>query len=287
MARPRSAPGLPTTPGGWLACYRYRLLDGDGQPSSPEDIGGQLGVSGDTVRRWEANRALPSDSDLRRFSEVCRLSPIERAFLVRAFSAVPSETASESGAFGWFVEQVLAIEFPAYIYDSLFFIRAWNSYIEVAHRPLDPGGEHLVERILAEPDPRYATNQNLWSTRPERAEWWLRDFWYETAELCGSPAYVKLMEKLARSEQFAEKWPDLGLLEGAERPAPIGRPRFRVDPVRGSFLTTVSAIVLPPTYYVRMFLPSDATAWNRLEERRQASRPTITMLSCVHWDEPD
>src|SRR5262249_42178884 len=133
MARTVQPPQLPTTPGGWLACYRYRLRRRDGSPSSPEHLAHDLAVSGDTLRRWEAGTARPSKADLLRFSEVAGLSHIESAFMLEAFAVVEDEAGPDPAAFRKHSSSLLSEEFPAYIYDSLFHVRAWNSYMDLVH----------------------------------------------------------------------------------------------------------------------------------------------------------
>src|SRR5439155_24792950 len=127
MSRLVSRPPFPDTPGGWLACYRYRRWFEGEVLSSPEQMGEFLGVSGPTIRRWETGRSTPSHFDLQRFADVCRLSPIETAFLVTAFDAREQEKPPESDKFKESVTEILCTDFPAYVLDSFFYLRAWNS----------------------------------------------------------------------------------------------------------------------------------------------------------------
>src|SRR5688572_9753404 len=97
--------------------------------SSPEHLGEFLGVSGPTIRRWESGRSSPNHFDLQRFADVCRLSPIETGFLLDAFAAKESEQPPDINEFHRAAEDVLKLPFPAYLLDSFFFLRAWNSHM--------------------------------------------------------------------------------------------------------------------------------------------------------------
>jgi hypothetical protein len=79
-------PPFPDTPGKWLACYRYRWQPG-GKACSPEHLGSVLGVSGTTVRRWEAGQLRPTRQDLSRIAAICELTALEESFLLQAFQA--------------------------------------------------------------------------------------------------------------------------------------------------------------------------------------------------------
>ena len=286
MPRPPTMPGLPTTAGGWLACFRYRLKTTKGLPSSPEQVAADLGVSGDTMRRWETDRAIPTDSDLRRFAQKCELTATEESFLFKAFAPVNIESGPNEDAFRRMTAQVLALGIPAYLYDSLFYVRAWNSYIDLVYdRPLEPQGEHIVERVLEDP-PRYPQPPNLWSTRQERAEWWLRDFWYETAQMCGSVPYQRVIERLAvNNPSFVERWKGLGLLHRPAGELPIGSPKLRVDPERGTYMLLTSAVLIPPMYFLHVYCPVDEIAWERLKLRRSLGEARVETSFLLHWSE--
>lgn len=282
MSRPIRTPNLPTTPGTWLACYRYRMKHEDQQPYSPEDLGVHLGVSGDTVRRWEMGRATPLTQDLLRFAEAANLRPLERAFLVKAFSANEFEAPPDQALFRDLAQTLLSEPFPAYLYDSLFYVRGWNSYMDIIHRTSFPlHGANRLERMF-EPVPPEARSS---STVERRRNIWVREFWYETARLCGSRPYIQTVEKLIHVPSFASRWTSLALEYDPSQDEPVGAPNFRVDPTEGIFRATTSSVGLPPTYFMREFVPVDANAWAKLEQRREQGKPQVSLAEHAHWSE--
>jgi hypothetical protein len=248
-------------------------------------VANQLAVSGDTVRRWEAGVAHPGRDDLLRFAEVAHLSGTEQAFLLQAFSAIEVEAPPDPAVLRKQTDRLLSEEFPSYIYDSLFFVRAWNSYMDLVHnKPFMRTGENLVARIFEERDPQFPESRTRRS-RDERAEWWLRAFWFHTARLCGSPAYVQVVETLAQNPRFVERWRSLGLMRDSDSADPIGAPTFRVEEGKGSFWTSTTSVEVPPTYFLREFVPADQTGWDQLTARRELGPPVITHSDYDHWSQ--
>jgi transcriptional regulator with XRE-family HTH domain len=284
MARTTKAPSLPTTPGGWLACYRYRLKRRDGSPSSPEYLADRLAVSGDTVRRWEAGLARPSATDLLHFVEVCGLSNLERSFLIEAFAGVETEAPPDASLFRKHARYLLTEELPAYIFDSMFFVRAWNSYVDIVHNyPFAADGEHMLDRIFKDYGPDRMPDLGT-RTREERGEWWLHTYWFHTARHCGSPVYTQTLNELGKLPQFAERWLALGINTNSVSTGPIGGPVF-LNGARGVFRISTSTVLIPPAYYLREFVPIDERGWQLLSRTREQGPPEVYFASSNHWAE--
>jgi transcriptional regulator with XRE-family HTH domain len=248
------------------------------QVSSPEQIGEYLGVSGPTIRRWEAGRSVPSHFDLQRFAEVCRLSPIETGFLIDAFSAKESEQPPDYGEFQTAAQQVLTLPFPAYLLDSFFFLRAWNSHMRAIDGPAGRGDAAvnlLRGPILAasRPNENEDAEHRLWR--------WLSDFWYSTASLCGSVPYRRLLQELSSIEGFKEKWRRMALERNPWQSWSFNSPYHYRNSNVGDYLVFPSLVVLPPTYHLRVYVPLDDLAASRV--RGLGSDPTIEILPEIHW----
>ena len=202
MSRTLSPPSFPDSPGKWLSWYRYRAeLEGS---SSPEQIGRSLGVSGATVRRWEAGYSSPTGEDIRRLAEVCELGPLETDFLIKAFGSEQFESPPSEKGFDSAVESLLrGTTNPAVLLDSLGYIRAWNDPLVVLKPAKGPMPRHyLVPSILGQ----VPTN-----SEPLRLQALLREFWQVTARLCGSPGYVRFLNELRPLGEFEAYWQRLAL----------------------------------------------------------------------------
>ena len=202
MPRIVSRPPFPNSPGSWLASYRYRRYIEGEDLSSPEQIGELLGVSGPTVRRWESGHSEPSHFDLQRFADVCKLTAIETTFLLRAFSAREIEQPPSWEIFRKTATTVLATSFPAYLMDSFFFVRAWNSYrdaLDGQPAPMTYESNILRGPLMAVERPNDTEDQEhrLWR--------WLRDFWFSTAGLCGSVPYQRILKELCALPNFEQR----------------------------------------------------------------------------------
>jgi len=280
MARLALRPPFPDSPGAWLACYRYRRwLEGE-VASSPEQIAELLGVSGPTVRRWETGRSTPSHFDLQRFAEVCRLSPIETSFLVAAFDAREVERPPDEDVFKESARQLLSIEFPAYLLDSFFFVRAWNSYMDVLDGPIAGSGQ--APNILRGPIVG-ATQPNALEDPQQRLWRWLRDFWMSTAELCGSLPYKRVLRELSAIPGFEANWRHMPLERSRWQLWSFSTPYSFSNERVGSFTVFPSRVIVPPTYHLRVYVPLDDRAVARLDASRLKgpSRPVFTPE--VHW----
>jgi transcriptional regulator with XRE-family HTH domain len=247
--------------------------------SSPEQLGEFLGVSGPTIRRWETGRSTPSHFDLQRFAEVCRLSPIETAFLIEAFSARELEQPPEVETFRRAADEVLALPFPAYLLDSFFYLRAWNSYMAALDGPAIGSGQPtnvLRGPILA------ATRPNE-SEDPDHRLWrWLSDFWYSSASLCGSIAYKRLLRELGTIPGFDEKWRRMALERNPWQSWSFNAPYHFQNASLGDYSVFPSKIGLPPTYHLRVYVPRDDLARDRLDAVTREP-PRVAILPEVHW----
>jgi len=281
VARRVKAPLFPSTPGEWLACFRYRTANEDGQPLSPESLAPRLAVSGDTIRRWEACVSRPGRDDLQRVTDILHLKPVEAQFLIEAFEERCPEAAPEARTFVSHARQVLSGEFPGYLYDSLFYVRAWNSYTDILRLPRanPPMGDHLVETALAQLPPDHA---GLGGNRDERQSRLLREFWLATASLCGTAAYRDILGRLSENPEFRERWMGIALGD-----VPMDSPMIIPYYVRrrdiGDYRVVTSRIVMPPVFYLREYIPLNANALLRLDERRKKGPAIVSFRTQVHW----
>jgi hypothetical protein len=239
-----------------------------------------LGVSGPTIRRWETGRSIPSHFDLQRFAEVCHLTAIETAFVLTAFSAMEIERPPESQAFRDAATSILSVEFPAYLMDSFFFLRASNSYMAAIDGPATmPGQEPHVLRgpLLA------ATRPNETEDQEHRLWRWLRDFWFSTAELCGSIPYRRVLRELCTITGFENNWRRLALERHPTLDAPLNVP-YRYKNARvGTYCVFPSRVMLPPTYHLRVYVPIDDVAVERVEQQRRLGPPRVDLGAERHW----
>jgi hypothetical protein len=279
MARPVTTPPFPDSPGGWLAGYRFRRHLEHGE-SSPEHLGSILGVSGQTLRRWEANLSRPSDYDIRCFAVACELSPIEEEFLREAFHAQQHEAAPSQEAFALAMNEVMTGEFPSSVLDSLYYIRARNDRaLEMFGLPDSWQGlsvfHNIFSEILSETDPR--ENRRLLG--------WFRRFWLSTASLCGSDAYRSFIRDLKQIEGFEKRWRNLALTRD-DASHQIGGPYAYYRPGVGTFHVTNTTFVLPPVYHIFEYIPIDREAIEWLRRMKDLGPPQIGLNPVWHWSVP-
>jgi len=247
--------------------------------SSPEQLGEFLGVSGPIIQRWETGHSTPSHFDLQRFAQVCQLSPIETAFLIDAIGARELEQPPGAATFRQAAEEVLAIPFPAYVFDSFFYLRAWNSYMMALDGPALSSGQAtnlLRGPILA------ATRPNESEDSDHRLWRWLSDFWYSTASLCGSIPYKRVLRELASVPGFEEKWRRMALERNQWQSWSFNAPYHYKNAKVGDYSVFPSMVVLPPTYHLRVYVPRDDLAQRRLKEFL-SEPPEVAILPEVHW----
>ncbi|HEX5142213.1 MAG TPA: helix-turn-helix transcriptional regulator [Dehalococcoidia bacterium] len=271
MPRLVQRPTFPDTPGRWLACYRYRWQP-EGRACSPEQLGSTLGVSGTTVRRWEAGQLRPTRDDLLRFARTCELNPLEEHFLVNAFQNRETETGPTRRQFVHLANQALVNDHPAFLMDSLFYIRARNSYMEaMVPNGLTPITGNALEGAFG--------NARQAPTPPPLRL--MRSFWLSTAGLSGSPTYRALLRGLRTVEGFEEAWWHLAMTSDATSDA-INLPMDFTHREHGTYRVFVSRLVLPPVYYLREYVPQDDVARSFVASLRR-SPAEVHAAENHHW----
>lgn len=270
---------VPTTPGDWLRCFRHRVTDEDGAPISLEKLGMALGVSTRTLSRWENDYAQPSPRDLRNFVKYLRLSGFQTAFLYRTFTTMgPDAPTPDPRVFFDRAAPLLRADMPAYLLDTLFYVRGWNSFAD----ELDFLGDsrqapsHFVKRALSFDLKLAGEGGRSEALGPHM----LQTMWLETARHCGSAGYMRMVDELSDLEGFPELWTGLALDESAS--ALPGAPLdFSND--KGRFRLFTSKVPFPPFYYLLQFAPMDDCAWENVSRLRLVGPPTPYYSSVVHW----
>ncbi|MGE0685619.1 MAG: multiprotein-bridging factor 1 family protein [Dehalococcoidia bacterium] len=273
------APPFPTDLGTWLAAFRHRVTNARGHPSSPEQLGKQIGVSGATVRRWEAGRLRPRAEDAANLARACNLTTMQVAFLSRALRTGGPMPVPDLDTFRRKATPILTGEFPTYIMDSLMFIRAWNSYLPrfLERKREGPHDYHFIDFII-DTDEHAGVQPAL----QQRVEFAAFELWFLTADACGTSEYVALINRLSKYEAFRESWQRIPFLDEDECPE-IGLPRRASRPDVGSCLIAPFAAIMPPVYQVRQFYPMDSAAQQRLHAIRSAGAPTMAFDTKSHW----
>lgn len=282
MARIPSAPPFPDRPGAWLANFRYRAQVAGGQRLSPELLGYHLGVSGATVRRWEAGVSEPSEDDLRRLAEVCRLNPVQREFLLRAYARNHARPEAAPENFYERATQLLSIPRPAFIVDELHYVRAWNNYVGVI-RERNPvcmkEGTHLLHIVLM-PRPDYRPEVDR-----ERSLGYVRLFWLWTAELCSLPAYASTLRELAANRVFRDCWLSLAEPDARATPAPADVPFDEAMICSRRYRIYTTETYFPPNYRVFVYEPADAAARKLVCALEKVEEPRVSFARAVHWSQ--
>ncbi len=273
-------PPFPLDLGSWLANFRHRRRDSRGHPFSPEQLGREIGVSGATIRRWESGRLRPNASDAANLASAYRLTPNQTSFLQRALRQ-PAGVPPSVDLFRERAERVLRSDFPAYMVDTLYYIRAWNSYLSpiLANADAYLGGKHIIEYILdtqMPPDQRPA-----WEARVRRMT---REFWYFTADFTALEPYRRLVLHLATWPIFKDEWCRLPFVEEDEEQI-IGAPPRTGRPSVGSFRLVTSLTLIPPIYQLREFMPLDDRARATVDKLHESGPPVVYFDKHSHWSE--
>jgi transcriptional regulator with XRE-family HTH domain len=266
-------PPFPDTPGKWLACYRYRWQP-DGKVSSPEQLGMALGVSGTTVRRWEAGQLRPTREDISRVAATCELTPLEEVFLLDAFQNRAAEQPPSEEAFAAMAERALTSENPAFLMDSLFFIRARNSYMKaLTARDLTPMTSNAMMGVFG------PTRVPTLNRSPLHI---VRSFWFVTAGLSGLPPFRRLLASLREAEGFEDTWWRLALTR-EEADEAHNLPVTFSHPEHGVYRVYMTRVTVPPVYFLREYVPVDETAMAFVKGLRAAGANTIEGGDPHHW----
>ena len=142
---------------------------------------------------------------------------------------------------------------------------------------MDPGPMHILQRLgqLSRLDENRIPHPLV------------REFWFNTAHLCGAKPYKELLKGLREVPKFEEVW--LSLASSRElQTQPINGPTVSTGPDIGTFRVYHSRVDLPPTYYLRAHVPADDVAQRRLEEFRcMFPRPYIIFDEHIHWSKAD
>jgi transcriptional regulator with XRE-family HTH domain len=282
MARLPSAPPFPDRPGAWLANFRYRARGEDGHRLSPEILGYQLGVSGATVRRWEAGSSDPSEDDLRRLAEVCNLDSLQREFLLRAYGRLHARPEGPPDNFPARASSLLSIPRPAFITDEFHYIRAWNSYV-TAMRGESPvcfrQGMHVMELALL-PKQDFDPAKDI-----ERARGFVRLFWLWTAELCSLPTYAVMLRKLSANRVFRDCWLSIPECRAQNDAAPVSALFDEACICGRRYRIYAAETFLPQSYRLFVYEPADDAASELISALEKIEPPKISFAACSHWSE--
>lgn len=280
MPRGLRHPPFPATPGTWLAAYRYRGTPDGGRPSA-EQLSMLMGVSGATIRRWESGQIRPTAADLQRFSAICRLTSLEREFILRCFATKDYEGPPSPEAYEQLLARSLDSALPTFVMDSLFYIRAWNSHqMELSRR--SPDAHPPSNEVLGLFDPQRSVR--LDPGLEDQFTPWLRNFWLLTAELCGTPQYRRLLSELCQFGNFEERWWELALTQKMAD-VPVNLPTIYHSPHFGVFRVFMTRVILPPTYYLREFVPIDDRARDFVAGLRAKGPAKLGRTANSHWSQ--
>jgi hypothetical protein len=215
--------------------------------------------------------------DLRRFGEICEITALELEFILVAFAAKNLEQPPSLQAFAQAMPDIISHEFPAYAMDSLFYLRAWNSYMNVflpfsySETPQHMLAAHLTVRAPTEAPEAFE----------ERIDYWIREFWLATAGLCGSAPYRGLLAELREFPEFETRWRALGLRRSHQKPN--GGPYYFSSARLGVFRVFPVRVNCPPVYHVREHVPLDRAAQAHLEQERASGPPIVALSPERHW----
>ena len=279
-----SQPDYPDSAGGWLSLYRYRVKDASGYAMTVNDLGESLGVSGATVRRWELGNARPSADDVRRVATALYLTPIEAAFLDRAFRSADVEDPPVPAAFSKLAAKILETPNPAVVLDSLYFIRARNAQSDIVLGSRGPSvSEHPFIGLI--PDLEAARTAEQQVQRRQLLDLWLLRFWNSTARLCGSAGYRRLLERLNQVSGFAETWSAIALNWPDAGNDVLGAPHY-IDKGNGGWYRVLeSRAFTPATYFYLEWIPVDDRASRVVAESVEGGEGSLYVSQYTHWSQ--
>jgi transcriptional regulator with XRE-family HTH domain len=266
-------PPFPDTPGKWLACYRYRWQPG-GRACSPEQLGAVLGVSGTTVRRWEAGQLRPTREDISSVAKTCELTALEEQFLLNAFQARDVELPSTVEAYEIMARTALQSDYPAFVIDSLFYLRARNRYMRGLVMHTLPGlPNNVLHTFYGLARGQIALGSPLGM---------VRSFWFATASLNGLPPYRRLLASLRGIKEFEDHWWRIALTRDEAHGA-NNLPTSFQHPTNGLYRVHMTRIMVPPVYYLREYLPVDERAFEFMRELRESGPDEVEIGTPHHW----
>jgi len=178
--------------------------------------------------------------------------------------------------------KVLTEGLPAFLFDSLFYIRGTNSYVQAIGGDTDLSSNIHALRPALTNQARPGEEAN----REERIQRWVREFWLATAPMCGSTPYRQTLEHLKQMPSFEERWRNLGSQFTEDAHQPAFWPYFFTRGDIGTFRVYTSSIFFPPFYYLREYVPVDEQAWERLKEVRSHGEPVVQFAPEHHWAAP-
>jgi hypothetical protein len=186
--------------------------------------------------------------------------------------------APDRGDFVRYMEEWLGSTYPALVIDGLFYVRAWNSYLDA----LEPG---MAESLRRDLHPlalvmRVAARQGVDPVEDEGVRNAVRLFWMGTAPHAHRPEYRRTLAALAQEPGFTAVWMDLALGEYRD-PTPIG---FRGMAAAGSASFDIYSRTLsfPPAYVINEYHPASPLARERLEAMR-VQAPRVFFKRRLHW----
>jgi transcriptional regulator with XRE-family HTH domain len=281
MSKPSAFSCLPDSPGAWIGCFRQRVQR-DGKGLSPEQFGRLIGRSGATVRRWESNSLYPDERDIARIADAACLTNQQAWFLSAACTRMDATPPPDERDFKAYMTEVLSsTPYPAMVIDGLFYVRAWNSYVDVLSKGMSRALRqdlHAIAMMLR----RYP--EALF--RPENHQDALREgiriFWVNTAIHSHRPEYARLISRLRDEPRFLELWMELAL---GKETAPR-QPITFAQSIAGSgaqYRVYSRTISFPPTFYLHEYQPDDELACSRLAAAADRGRARAHFGSRLHW----
>jgi hypothetical protein len=176
-------------------------------------------------------------------------------------------------------EAIGSSPYPAVVIDGLFYVRAWNSYldaiamgmVDALRRDLHPLA--LVLRTAARSGSDPATDEGVRNA--------VRLFWMGTAPHAHRPEYRRTLADLTGEPGFTSVWMNLAL--GVEHdPTPIGFRRTTPDsgPTFDVYSRTLS---FPPAYVINEYHPTNDLARERVEAMKAGGPPRVQFKRKLHW----
>ncbi len=156
------------------------------------------------------------------------------------------------------------------------YIRSWNGLLSRFLGRAPSTDCHLIEFVSAGQN---NLTPEVFTTIVRGA---IQDFWFLTAGLVGTPAYMTLLTRLSNSAVFKDEWMRLAFVQADERAIGLPSPAWRED--SGSYLVCPFSIEVPPTYYLRRYIPVEQRAIDRIAALA-AEGNEIHFDAADHWQD--